>query len=207
MSHLSAYGVKIVLPFLLRGIDDQGGNWRAKCNNIWALGNMAFCSPKQLSSCLPQIVPKLSQALGDTNPKIRDSATESLTLIGSSIKNPEISEVVDILIESLSDPFQRNRKGLEVLLKTKFEHYIDYALKQKRESNAKVDACQVVGSMSELIKDRLDIVPYMAILADGLQAALGDAMSEIRMFAAKAIGKLAQKIGQQHAEHFFAFVF
>jgi len=43
-------------------------SWRAKYNNIWALGNMAFCSPKQLSSCLPQIVPKLSSALSETHP-------------------------------------------------------------------------------------------------------------------------------------------
>jgi hypothetical protein len=67
----------------------------------------------------------LSLALSDTHPNIRQGATQALTLIGSSIKNPEISEIVDILIESLSDPYQNNRKGLEVLLKTKFEHYID----------------------------------------------------------------------------------
>lgn len=124
-------------------------------------------------------------------------------MIGSSIKNPEISEIVDILIESLSDPFQYNRKGLEVLLKTKFEHYIDapslalvipiidYALKQKRVSDAKVDACQVVGSISELIKDENDLLPYLDILIDGLKSSLSDALNDIRVFSAKAIGKIA----------------
>jgi len=90
MRVLSGYGVKIILPYLLRGLNDNS-SWRAKVNNIWALGNMAYCSPKQLSQCLPQIVPKLSHCLADTHPKIREAANESLTLIGSSIQNPEIS--------------------------------------------------------------------------------------------------------------------
>jgi HEAT repeat protein len=50
-------------------------------------------------------VPKLSSALSDTHENIRQSASNSLSMIGSSIKNPEISEIVDILIESLSNPF------------------------------------------------------------------------------------------------------
>lgn len=44
MSKLTGYGVKIILPQLLQGLEDS--SWRAKFNNIWALGNMAFCSPK-----------------------------------------------------------------------------------------------------------------------------------------------------------------
>lgn len=36
----------------------------------------------------------------------------------------------------------------------------------------------------------------MNILVEGLQGALGDAMNDIRMFASKAIGKLAEKLGQ-----------
>lgn len=54
--------------------------------------------------------------MSDTHPKIRECANESLTLIGSSIKNPEISEIVDILIKALSDPFDMNKYGLEILL-------------------------------------------------------------------------------------------
>lgn len=44
MSRLTGYGVKIILPQLLKGLEESA--WRAKFNNIWALGNMAFCSPK-----------------------------------------------------------------------------------------------------------------------------------------------------------------
>jgi hypothetical protein len=68
---------------------------------------------------------------------------------------------------------------------------IDYALKQKRSSDAKVDACQVVGSISELIKDPNDLLPYLDILIEGLKSSLSDPLNDIRVFSAKAIGKIA----------------
>lgn len=44
MAYLSGYGVKVVLPFLVKGVSST--KWRAKVANIWALGNMAYCAPK-----------------------------------------------------------------------------------------------------------------------------------------------------------------
>lgn len=37
-----------MLQPLLKGLDEDT-QWRGKVANIWALGNMAYCSPKQLS--------------------------------------------------------------------------------------------------------------------------------------------------------------
>jgi hypothetical protein len=50
---------------------------------------------------------------------------EALTLIGATIRNPEITVIVDILIKALSNPFDHNKKGLNILLKTEFAHFID----------------------------------------------------------------------------------
>jgi hypothetical protein len=66
------------------------------------------------------------------------------------------------LINALSDPFDNSKRGLEVLLKTRFTHYIDppalsiiipivdYALRG-RNSELKIYASQVIGSISLLI--------------------------------------------------------
>jgi HEAT repeat protein len=101
---MSSFSVKILLPELLKGLEEEQ-NWRIKISYIWILGIMANCSAKQLQTSLPIIVPTLSTCLSNAHPTIREKASEALNLIGETIKNPEISQCVDILIEALENPF------------------------------------------------------------------------------------------------------
>lgn len=129
-----------------------------KISYIWILGIMANCSARQFQTSLPIIVPSLSSCLSNAHPTIRDKAAEALNLIGETIKNPEISQCIDILIEALQSPFDRSDKAIELLKQTRFSHYIDapslsiiipildYCMRG-RSSELKAGACQIMGSV------------------------------------------------------------
>ena len=108
---ISPYGVKLVLPQVLKSLTDS--QWRTQQAAIQLLGSMAFCAPKQLSACLPQIVPKLSESFSNTHPKVREAGSRALNDICKVIRNPEISALGPVLKAALSDPANKTRKALE----------------------------------------------------------------------------------------------
>ena len=105
-----------------------------------------------------------------------------------------------------------------MLLKTRFSHYIDapslslivpiidYCLRG-RVSRLKEGASQVLGSISELILNPSDILPYLKIVSLGVKTAVCDPLPEIRSIAAMAIGKISAKIGADNAREYFNFIF
>ncbi|KYK63790.1 putative GCN1 [Toxoplasma gondii TgCatPRC2] len=92
MAQLSGHGVKLVLPTLIEKLNDP--QWRTKVGSIELLAAMTHCAPRQLASCLPQVVPLLSEVMSDTCfPKVRESARDALFAIAEVISNPEIKQL------------------------------------------------------------------------------------------------------------------
>lgn len=124
MGNLSGYGVKLILPNLLEGLDEK--QWRSKKGSIELLGMMAYCSPRQLSISLPIIIPRLTGVLTDSHAQVRTAANKSLKQFGEVINNPEIQALTPVLLKALVDPM-KTASALSSLLKTSFTHYIDHS--------------------------------------------------------------------------------
>lgn len=124
MGNMSGYGVKLILPSLLEGLDEK--QWRTKKGSIELLGMMAFCSPRQLSLSLPIVIPRLTDVLTDSHAQVRTAANKSLKQFGEVISNPEIQSLVPVLLKALVDP-SKTSNALTSLLKTSFMHYIDHS--------------------------------------------------------------------------------
>lgn len=207
MSQLSAQGVKLVLPSLLKGLEDKA--WRTKQSSVQLLGAMAYCAPEQLSQCLPKIVPKLTEVLTDTHPKVQSAGQMALQQVGSVIKNPEISSLVPTLLMGLTDPNDYTKFSLDVLLQTTFVNSIDapslallvpivHRGLRARSADTKKKAAQIVGNMCSLVTEPKDMIPYIGLLLPEVKKVLVDPIPEVRSVAARALGSLIRGMGEEN---------
>lgn len=200
---LSSYGVHKVLPELLAGLEES--QWRSKKGACDLLGAMAYLDPQQLAQSLPDIIPPLTAVLTDTHKEVRAAANISLKRFGEVISNPEVKSLVEILLKALSDPTKYTEDALDGLIRVSFVHYLDapsLALVVRilerglsDRSATKRKAAQIIGSLAHLT-DKRDISVHLPILTSGLRLAAIDPVPATRATAAKALGSLVEKLGE-----------
>uniref|UniRef100_A0A7S2RDU6 TOG domain-containing protein n=1 Tax=Mucochytrium quahogii TaxID=96639 RepID=A0A7S2RDU6_9STRA len=205
MARLSGHGVKLIMPSLLKAIEDPA--WRTKQAAIRMLGSMAFCARKQLAACLPQIVPVLVHSFTDTHTKVRTAGSKALKEIGSVIQNPEIQALVPTLKKALMNPHEKTGRCVDILHRTRFVHMVDapsLALivpvldrgLNERSTDTKKKAALIVGNMCSMISDPKAVLPYVKDLMPVLQKVLVDPIPGVRSTAAKALGTLTDGLGE-----------
>ncbi|KAG6737613.1 hypothetical protein POTOM_059141 [Populus tomentosa] len=195
MSQLSAQGVKLVLPSILKGLEDKA--WRTKQSSVQLLGAMAYYAPQQLSQCLPTIVPKLTE-------------------VGSVIKNPEISSFVPTFLMGLTDPNEYTKYSFDILVQTTFINSIDapslallvpivHRGLRERSAETKKKAAQIVGNMCSLVTEPKDMIPYIGLLLPEVKKVLGDPIPEVRNVehsgAAQGLSEVLSALGTGYFEH------
>ena len=146
--------------------------------------SMSHCAPKQLASCLPKVVPKLTEAFSDTHPKVKNSAEEALKDVCKTIKNPEISSISKVLLNALIDS-SGTTGALESLITTEFVHAIDapslsiiipvvHRGLRDRSATTKRYAALISGNICTMVNDPRDFVPYLPTLLPDLKSTLID---------------------------------
>ena len=202
-SSLSSYGVKVILPTLLKGLEES--QWRSKKGACDLLGAMAYLDPQQLALNLPDIIPPLTNVLNDSHKEVRASANRSLQRFGEVISNPEVKSLVNVLLKALSDPTKYTDDALNALIKVSFVHYLDapsLALIVRilerglgDRSGTKRKASQIIGSLAHLT-ERKDLISHLPILVAGLRVAVVDPVPTTRATSSKALGSLVEKLGE-----------
>lgn len=203
MKNTTSFGVKKLIPLAISNLDEI--QWRSKKGSVELLGSMAYLDPAQLSASLSIIIPQIVGVLNDTHKEVRKAASASLQRFGEVIRNPEIQAIVPDLINAIGDPTKYTDDALDKLIKTQFVHYIDgpsLALiihviyrGMKDRASTKKKACQIVGNMAILV-DAKDLRGYLSELVNELEIAMVDPVPATRSTAARALGSLVEKLGE-----------
>lgn len=184
ISRLSSHGLKQVLTPLLNNItagaaageaasgkDVSAQQWKTRHESIKLLGSLMLSSTgstsasnKQLvSSCLPQIIPKLVEAISDPHPKVKEAAKAALGDLGMVIKNPEVAALSPVLLAALCDPANKTKDALHALLECEFVHTMDTsslailiptltrALLRERVGDLKKKAAAITGNIIKIV--------------------------------------------------------
>ena len=167
---------------------------------------MAYLAPKQLSQSLPTILPPLTEVLTDTHKQVSTAANTSLKKFGEVVSNPEIQAMQNVLLGALVDPTKKTSKALDVLLTTSFVHYIDTSSLaliipiidrglRDRGTELKRKGAQIVGNLASLT-DSKDLISYLPQLIPRVREVLIDPVPEARATAAKSLGVLIERLGE-----------
>lgn len=205
MANTTSFGVSKLIPVAVSNLDEI--SWRTKRGSVELLGNMAYLDPTQLSASLSTIVPEIVGVLNDSHKEVRKAADESLNRFGEVIRNPEIQQLVPILIKAIGDPTKYTEEALDSLIQTQFVHYIDgpslaliihviHRGMHDRSANTKRKACKIVGNMAILV-DTKDLIPYLQQLIDEVEIAMVDPVPNTRATAARALGALVERLGEE----------
>ncbi|CEP60540.1 Gcn1p LALA0_S01e13256g [Lachancea lanzarotensis] len=209
MANTTGFGVKKLIPVAVSNLEDI--SWRTKRGSVELLGNMAYLDPTQLSASLSTIVPEIVAVLNDSHKEVRKAADQSLNRFGEVIRNPEIQVLVPTLIKAIGDPTKHTEDALNALIQTQFVHYIDgpslaliihviHRGMRERSANTKRKACKIVGNMAILV-DANDLVPYLQQLVDEVESAMVDPVPSTRATAARALGALVERLGEEKFPH------
>eukprot|EP00475_Leptophrys_vorax_P021186 TRINITY_DN2891_c0_g1_i1.p1 TRINITY_DN2891_c0_g1~~TRINITY_DN2891_c0_g1_i1.p1 ORF type:complete len:1007 (+),score=320.38 TRINITY_DN2891_c0_g1_i1:150-3023(+) len=173
------------------------------------LGSMSFCAPDQLSSSLPVIVPRLMEILKDPHPKVHSATQQALRDIGSVVRNPEIGNLVPVILDALYNPAKLTQSALQQLLEMSFVNYVDSAALalvvpilerglRDRIGSTKRMAAQIIGSICTLLRTSTDILPYLQDFVSELKALLMDPSPDVRAACSKALGQLFGSVGEEN---------
>lgn len=204
MKYLSAAGVRLTLPVLLKSIDQDA--WRTKVGAVQLLASMGNCAPKQLSLCLPSIVPKVIEVLGDSHMKVQEAAALALKQLCHAIRNPEISSLSKHIMTALQDSAKETHSCLLMITKLEFKHFIDAASLsllmpivqrgfKERSSETRKLAAQIIGALYLLTNQR-DLSPYLPAVIPDVKSSILDPVPEVRSVTAKALGAMVRGSGE-----------
>lgn len=96
------HGVAAVLPTLFEGMLAQ--KWQTNEGACKMLQALATRCPGQVAVCMPEIVPKATEALGNARQAVKDAAAAAMSACMSTVNNKDLEQFIPMLIDTMQNP-------------------------------------------------------------------------------------------------------
>ncbi|EGF79103.1 hypothetical protein BATDEDRAFT_35572 [Batrachochytrium dendrobatidis JAM81] len=97
------FSVKLLVPVLLNNLSNEK-KWQTKIAALKFLGNLTKTSATQVSRCLPEIIPAVSDSMWATKPEVKVAAHECMTQVCGVLENIDVVPFLPALISCIARP-------------------------------------------------------------------------------------------------------
>ena len=211
MSTLNPAAIKVALPALLEVMKPQV-KWQTKMGSLKMLSSLADACQVEVSICLPDIVPAVTECMTDIKKELRDCATETLIKCCAAVGNKDIEPFIPNLIRSIAEPDQV-QDCVHKLGATTFVQAVSAATLAimvplllrglaERSTPIRRKSALVIYNMAELVDSPTDALEFVNLLKPHVEKAFNEMSNpEARGVCEKALKKMdhvaneAQKAG------------
>jgi elongation factor 3 len=203
---LNPHGIAAVLPTLFDAMLAQ--KWQTNEGACKMLSALADRAPRQVALCLPEIVPKVTEAMGNARQAVKDSAVEAMTKCMFVVGNRDIEQFIPVLVNCLQNP-QNVPDTVHKLSSCVFVQTVEAptlsimvpllvrGLRQDNTTAIKRRAAVIIENMAKLVDNPLDAVPFLPKLLPGLEKVANEvADPECRAVAQRAHKEL-NRVGNE----------
>ncbi|CAK4081420.1 unnamed protein product [Aphanomyces euteiches] len=212
LNTVSPLATHTILEEVFKGLGLK--SWQSKVATCDFLRHWSARAAHEVSSALPDVIPRVSEVVWDTKPQVKEAALSALTAACSTITNDDVLPLVPVLVNVIANP-EQTVKAIDSLLATTFVSNVDaptLALiapllnKSLRDqttnsSSLRRKASRIIDSMCRLVSRPVDIAPFVPLLLPQLETVIERiADPELAEVASDARACLKRAAGEGSAE-------
>lgn len=203
MAGLNTVAIKVAVPALLEVLLEAKSKPPTKMGALSHLSALADSNTDEVSFCLPEIVPAVTESMTDIKKDLANLATETLVKCCGAVGNKDIEPFIPNLVRCIAKP-DEVQDCVHKLAATTFVQAVDaktLALLvplllrglQERSTPIRRKSCVIIDNMAKLVDSPVDALEFANLLTPYVEKCVKEMSNpEARTMAERAAKTLAQ---------------
>ena len=202
MANLNKSAIKVVMPALLE-VMEPGVKPQTKMGALKLLCILADCATEEVSLCLPEIVPAVTECMTDIKKDLSQLATDTFVKCCGAVGNKDIEPFIPNLVRCIAKP-EEVQDCVHKLAATTFVQAVDAKTLSllvplllrglaERSTPIRRKSCVIIDNMAKLVDSPVDALEFANLLTPHVEKAVKEMSNpEARGMAERAQATLAQ---------------